>query len=395
MNTSTPILFLGGEMNALAIARHLGPLGVPIKASGNSGCWVMNSRYCQQSFPVPEGTETHAHWRALLLGADTHGLEGHILFALNDDSIEFVLDNYDALKDRFILERFDPDLKRAVLNKQDTLDLANQVGVPAPLYWPVSNMEDVRQAVPDVTFPVMIKPMHSHHFVETFGKKLFIIEDSPDELLEKAQLAFDHDLDIMIVEMIPGDDNMATSCYTYYGEHGKPLIHFTKTIIRRLPKNMGGAVFHNTEWHEETDRVGHQFISGIGWRGIAELEFKIDARDGKLKIIELNSRFTAPHRLLIKVGAKTDLIVYCDLTGQPIPKLENFDYGLRCWYPIRDFRAYLELRKKGELTLWQWLGSVFEKRWILPSFSWVDPVPELIRLGQTLRNGFRRLGRLN
>ena len=51
--TAAPLLLLGGKENGLSIARHLGRLGVTIRASGGGTCWAMYSRYCKQSFPVP------------------------------------------------------------------------------------------------------------------------------------------------------------------------------------------------------------------------------------------------------------------------------------------------------------------------------------------------------
>ncbi len=391
MNTDTPILALGGEVNTVALARHLGPLGVRVAVSGQQGCYALHSRWCTESLPVPEGMPTHDYWSDLLLqpGADRYC--DHIVMALNDDAIEFVTENADALRNRCRLERFDPVLRRALLDKQRTLELAADVGVPAPRHWSVKNPEDVLAVKDEITFPVMVKPIHSHAFVRAFGRKLFIIENGLDEVVARVRDAADRGIEVMVVEMIPGPDDLLSSYYTYIDDDGEPLFHYTKRVIRRQPVNRGGAVYHETRWLPETAEMGLRFLQGIGWRGMANIEFKRDTRDGRLKIIEVNSRLTAAHPLVLRSGAPLDLIQYCVLTGQTHPTFRSYEEGLYYWYPLRDFRAFLELSRSGELSFMGWLSSLPVRNIVLPMFNLSDPRPGLSRTAQVIAGVGRRL----
>jgi len=51
--------------------------------------------------------------------------------------------------------------------------------------------------------------------------------------------------------------------------------------------------------------------------------------------------------------------------------------GVRLWYPVEDFKAFLQLRRQGELTLWRWVKSVLHRQ-TLPYFRWRDPWPSVV-----------------
>jgi predicted ATP-grasp superfamily ATP-dependent carboligase len=373
-DTSTPILILGGKENSLSITRHLGGLGVSVRVSGPANCWGIYSRYCQESFLVRPGTSAAQFWHNLLLASDRR-LDGHVIFACSDEAIEFIADNYHKLAQRYVVGDAVPALQKAFLDKRRTLELAREAGIDAPAFWSVKSVSELDDIADKIRFPVMVKPIHSHKFIRIFGVKLFVIESSAEELKDKITLAQDHGLEVMIVEMIPGADRLLSSYYSYIDADGTSLFQFTKRILRRFPTNSGGACYHVTEWCEETARLGQQLFARVGLRGFGNVEFKRDPRDGKLKIIEVNSRFTAAQELLLRSGAAVDAIVYCHVTRQPGPHFVHYRQQMRYWYPLRDFLAFLELRKRGELSFLQWARSIVPYHQVLPLWNIRDPLP--------------------
>ena len=391
LDTSTPVLLLGGRENALAVARNLGRLGVTIYSSGKSGSRSMDSKYCAQAFIVPDETDAADHWRDLLLAHKSPQLQGCIIFACCDESLDFLQSNRDQLAAHYKLEEFVPEQRRTMLNKQATLEIAGKIGVPAPAYWEINSDEDVEKIRDDVRLPVMVKPLDSIAFVHEFGAKLFIVDTDFDEVVEKVKLARSRGQDVMVVEMIPGPDDLLTSYYTYRTADGRRLYDYTKSVIRRWPVNRGGACFHQSEWLPETAEMGQKLFDGVDWNGIGNVEFKRDTRDGQLKIIEVNARFTAAHRLVTAAGAPIDEIIYRHLTDQDIPTFDSYSNTLRMIYPIGDFMAYLELRRSKQLSLFGWLKTVFAQPVVVPDFSFGDPYPALAEWGLIARRGFGKV----
>ena len=111
-------------------------------------------------------------------------------------------------------------------------------------------------------------------------------------------------------------------------------------------------------------------------KGIGNVEFKRDLRDGQLKIIESNARFVATHELFVRSGAPCDLLVYCHLTKQSLPDLSNYKQFMRMWHPVQDFCAYRELQARGELSFGGWLRSIMHPQ-VFPALSLSDPKPAI------------------
>jgi predicted ATP-grasp superfamily ATP-dependent carboligase len=237
-----------------------------------------------------------------------------------------------------------------------------------------NELQAIRAAI---SFPAMVKPVQSHKFTKVFGRKLFIVENSFEELEGHLRTCWAHGLDVFVVEMIPGPDSLLSSYYTYRTKTGQRLFDFTKSVIRRWPVNRGNACHHKTDWLPETAEAGRKFFDAAGLRGLGNIEFKRDLRDGKLKVIEVNARFTAAQELVRRAGVPIDLIIYCHLTKQHAPAAKQDERELRLWYPVRDFLGFLELRRRGELSLVGWLKSILKPGTVFPLASLTDPLPML------------------
>jgi predicted ATP-grasp superfamily ATP-dependent carboligase len=376
IDTSTPVMLLGGRENALSVTRNLGRQGIKIRVSNVPDSWAASSRFCAESFPVPKGSTLAGHWKELLLGKGSERFHGQVVFACNDTALEFLADNRDDLLTHYLLVDSEPRLQRALLDKKETLALARKAGVPTPNFWSIKDASDVDGIRDEIRFPVMVKPIHSHKFNRIFGRKLFIVENSFDEVAEKIRLSHEHGMEVMVVEMIPGPDSLLASYNTYIDSAGNNLYHFTKRVFRRFPVNRGGTCYHITEWLPEVAELGQKFFKGIGFKGIGNVEFKRDLRDGQLKIIESNARFVSPHELFVRSGAPCDLLVYCHLTKQPLPDLSNYKQFMRMWHPVQDFFAYRELQARGELSFGGWLHSIMHPQ-VFPALSLSDPKPAI------------------
>jgi predicted ATP-grasp superfamily ATP-dependent carboligase len=313
-------------------------------------------------------------WDKLLLSKNSQRLHGHILFPLSDEAIEYMAKRQEQLSAHYILDPATAAMRRDFLNKERTLELAAAAGFDIPRFWPIKTEKDL-EAVRGARFPVVLKPLHTHKFSKVFGRKLFVIESDFDELARRVREAHAQGFEVFIVELVPGPDDLLSSYYAYVNRNGEFLYHFTKRVIRRYPVNRGNGCFHKTEWLPETAALGRALFQKLGLRGIGNVEFKRDPRDGKLKLIEINTRFTAAQELLTRAGAPLDLVVYCDLTGQPVPRFETYRQNLRLWYPQRDFLSYLELRRSGQLSLSGWLRSTWPFVHVMPLVDITDPMP--------------------
>jgi len=375
MDRSTPVLILGGKENSLSIVRRFGKLGITTRVSGAADCWGRYSRYCSQSLPIPRGVAPAVFWSELLLSGKSSELQGSVIICCSDVAIEFVAANREELSKHYLLGAGNAKLQNALLDKRETLQLARKAGVSTPQFWNATCEDELLLIRDEVQFPVMVKPIISHRFSKVFGCKLFIIEDSFDELAEKVRLSWQNDLEVMVIEMIPGPDSLLSSYYTYIDDENNVLFDYTKRIIRRFPQNQGLACYHTSEWLPETAEAGKKFFAGIDFNGLGNIEFKRDPRDNLLKVIECNARFTAAQELVIRSGAPIDLIFYCSVTKQPMPTFFNYQQNMTYWYGLRDTLAFIELYRQGKIGIGEWIDSLMPMNHVAPLHRLSDPMP--------------------
>lgn len=366
IDTTVPVLILGGKENALSLTRSLAKIGVTVSVSGLTDCWGLYSSFCSKRYLVPKGVQPREYWKGLLLGTNAYLNKQHVILPCCDASIEFLAEHETELRNRHIFDGNTKDQRLALLDKQQTLVQARRAGVSTPKFWPVNRVEKFDGAAIDCQFPVIVKPKNTFKFAKVFGLKFFTVETGVDELEQKVREAHSKGFDITITEQIPGSDENLSSYYTYIDDDGNFLFHFTKRVIRRYPVNCGGATYHATQWLPETAEEGVKFFKETGFRGLGNIEFKRDTRDGKLKVMEVNARFTAAQELAIKAGVPIDIIVYCELTGQTPPSFSSYDEDLRYWYPVKDFLAFLQLKKAGKITIGQWVAELRSQRIVFP-----------------------------
>ncbi len=371
-----PALIVGGDHGCLSIARSLGSAGIPVYAINPRQSVVRYSRFCRW-IDLPDsnaiGTEV---WAAYLLGRQSNHLRGAVLLAASDEAIELIAEHRQSLSEKFTLDLSNPEAQLCMLDKLCTYRAAQAAGVPTPKFWVADTREEVEKLERELIFPLILKPILGHKFSRKFTGS-YAVAYHFDELLNAFDAVCCAGIRTFLVEMIPGPDDKLCSYYTYLDENGKNLIDFTKRVIRRYPMNMGGSTYHMTDYVPDVQELGLALFRQVGLRGVANVEFKLDERDGKLKLIECNARFTAADCLLVASGLNLPLLVYNRLTGRAQAASSRYRMGMRLWKPVGDFAAYRQLNKMGLLTFRAWIRSIMHPQ-ILPVFRWNDPLPGII-----------------
>jgi D-aspartate ligase len=384
----SPALILGGDHGCLSIARSLGAAGIPVFAINHPEAEVGYSRFCkwidlQES--TASGTET---WATYLLGRESDHLRGAVLLAASDEAIELIAEHRQLLSKKFTLDLSNPAAQLCMLDKLRTYRAAQEAGVPTPKFWVADTREQVKKLERELVFPLILKPILGHNFRRKFSG-YYAVAHNLDELLNAFDTVYCAGIRTFLVEMIPGPDDKLCSYYTYLDANGKNLIDFTKRVIRRYPMNMGGATYHITDYVPDIQELALALFRQVGLRGVANVEFKMDERDGKLKLIECNARFTAADCLLVESGLNFPLFVYNRLTGRSHAAPSSYRMGIRLWKPVGDFVAYRQLNKMGLLTFRAWIRSIMHPL-IFPIFRWNDPLPAIVGNARLIRYAWSR-----
>ena len=387
-----PAVLLGGDANALSAARSLHRRGIRVYAINEPGANIRYSRCVQSIFPEKKGNFEESCAK-FLLGNRSDYLAGAVVLAFSDAALQLLARHRDKLLGKFRLDLSDPAAQLTMLNKLSTYRQAVAAGVPTPKFWVAPAPAQVEALRDELVFPLIVKPLLAHKANKQFGQKHIQVANY-NELMEALDSEHAAGVEVLLMEFIPGSDDRLCSYYTYLDETGTPLFDFTKRIIRRFPPGMGPACCHITDWVPEIVDPARRLFRHVGLRGLANVEFKFDARDGQYKIIECNARFTAANCLVAASGFDLSVFVYNRIVGLPQSPLTTFKRGLRLWDPALDVLSFLKLRRRRQLTFAGWLRSLFHRQ-TFAYFAWTDPMPALARGVRLLKLFCKKLGARN
>ena len=86
---------------------------------------------------------------------------------------------------------------------------------------------------------------------------------------------------------------------------------------------------------------------------------------------------------MARAGIDLASLVYNRLADLPLPDLSEFQDGITMWDPFRDFKAFRELKRLGELSWAGWIRSI-ARRHYFPAADLSDPRPAVSRLWRRL-----------
>jgi predicted ATP-grasp superfamily ATP-dependent carboligase len=120
------------------------------------------------------------------------------------------------------------------------------------------------------------------------------------------------------------------------------------------------------ERNDEVLALTAQLVEAISYRGVLDIGFRFDARDGRYKVLDLNPRVGATFRLFAATnGADVVRAHYADLTGRPLPVGEVAD-GRRWVSEFHDLGVAHRYIRDGATTPLGYLRSLREA----DEFAW-------------------------
>lgn len=198
-------------------------------------------------------------------------------------------------------------------------------------------------------FPVMVKPVRG---VGAIGVERF---DTLGELEAKYPSMKKQHGELIVQEFIAPDGSMQYQAEAFLDEKGSMKVCMVILKPRFFPVKGGTSTANLTIDHPEITETTRKLLEGLNWRGAADVDYILDPRDNRAKILEINPRVTAG----IKIGFAAG-IDYADLHlklafGEEIPLIQNYKLGVYC----RNF--FLEI-------LWYMLSDREMKRQTTPPF---------------------------
>jgi D-aspartate ligase len=377
MTETTGALVIGGNLNGLSIARSLGRHGVPVWVTTPPNTKLAScSRYTLRTLPWPDG-EPEAQVAYLSELAARYRLDQWVLFPTSDESAALLSKFHTALSRRFRVSTPAWDVLRSAYDKRLTYRLAAEqhVDYPSTIY-PASeaDLKDVACA-----FPAILKPA-THATINRFTADKAWPVANREELLARyreARELIPPDL-ILVQELIPGGGESQFS-YAALCCDGQPIASLTARRTRQYPIDFGySSSLVETLDIPEIVAPSRRLLAAIRYTGLVEVEYKLDARNGRYKLLDINPRLWTWSPLGGRAGTDFPYLLWQMMAGRPVPE-QTGRTGVRWVRMSTDVPAAIHEMLRGRLSLGAYLRSLRSPlEFALMALD--DPLPGLLDL---------------
>ena len=196
--------------------------------------------------------------------------------------------------------------------------------IPCPKTLFVKNHEDIRQCNSAMVFPVVLKPSHGS------GGKGIVFVDS----LKKLQNIADKYLELygpfLIQEKIPFTSKYTVGALCNSNSELKRVCVIKE--LRNYPIETGQACYVETVDDPKLIDMSEKLLKSLNFFGIADIDYIIDSRDNKPKLMEINPRFWGSMQVAINSGVDFPSLLCRMLADGDIERSLSYKTGVRCRY---------------------------------------------------------------
>jgi D-aspartate ligase len=307
----------GGCYLGLGIVRSLGHAGVPVCVIDDERSIARFSRYATHSVRVPDLRDEEQIVDTVRRVGDDLGLQGWVLFPTREEMVAAFARHRDVLEPRFRIPTPPWSTVQWAWDKRKTYRLADELGIPIPRTWYPKTVEDLAEI--DGEPPFALKPAIKEHFIYATKAKAWRADDA-DQLAERftQAAAFVPEGEIMVQEIVPGDGRQQFAFCAFFKE-GESVGSMVARRRRQHPPEFGRAsTLVETVEIPLLEELSERFLRAIDCYGLAEVEYKLDPRDDRYKLLDVNLRAWGYHTLGPRAGVDFPYMVFADQVGEPV-----------------------------------------------------------------------------
>lgn len=349
---------LGMFETGLGVVRSLGRNGIKVYGFDFKKDIAFYSRYVKAKIcPHPLNEEKQFIQQLIFFGKKQH--QKPVLFITSDDFLISVSRNKKELEEYFLINLSENILIESVADKYEQYKLAKSAGIELPQTFALRKTKEINAVSNELHYPAIIKGLDVNFWRKNISGSIKGFEIlTKSEFIVKANELLRKNTECLAQEIIQGPDTNHYKFCTYFSRKGEMLLGFTLQKIRQNPIRFGvGSVVQSIQY-DKLFKTGEKLFKTINYKGVGSAEFKLDEKDGKLKLIEINARYWQQNALPDVCGMNFPLTDYLEMTDQNPESNFIFTPDIKWVNIYMDFDSFLKYRKRKELTLKQWIKSL-------------------------------------
>jgi predicted ATP-grasp superfamily ATP-dependent carboligase len=279
------VLVLDGFWNkAVAAVRSLGRRGAFVGAGERTRLApALFSRYCSRRFVHPSAAQRPEEFLAAL-EREVRAAGYDVVLPMELTTQLLVAENRRRVEPRARVPFADADRTRRVHDKGFLTGFARDHGIECPATFFPAGPQDAASLVGSLPYPVLVKPRHSS------GGRGIRRAERRDEFLAAYRAVHARFPAPIVQECLPpGGEALGVAVLMNFAS--EPRASFAYRRLREYPATGGPSTLRESIPGLELRATTERLLSLLGWIGVAMAEFKVDPRDGRPKLLEVNPRF--------------------------------------------------------------------------------------------------------
>jgi predicted ATP-grasp superfamily ATP-dependent carboligase len=308
-----------------------------------------------RAFHCPDPDTKPAAWLEFMIDLARQIGGKPVLIPSADQFVTAIAAHAHKLEPAYVFCRAGAATQGLLATKEKQYDVAGSHGLPVPRTELVKSAADVEAFAATASFPCLLKPLHCRlwerfpHDHPFYGVKLALARTA-DELATSYRLCEELSPELVVQEVIEGPDTAKFVYLSCYGTDGRRLGSCVVRELRTTPINFGSASVVEPVTDPEVDALCDRFLRAVGYVGLCEIEVKRDSRDGRVKMIEANPRYSVTADAAPYAGVDLGWLHYLDLIGVPVDEVAPSPRPFRHVVLCRDFATVRSYMREGLLT---------------------------------------------
>lgn len=307
------------QHNCLGVFRSLGRAGVPVYAVvADAHAPVAKSRYVRgQILWQPARGEGYATLLIRLIEFGRGLGRRSVIICTSDEMAVFVARHRSQLKEWFLLPEVDSRLPAELADKYSLAEICQRHSMPIPPAIPIDTMAQLDDVIGDVELPVMVKSTALRGQVQSVENSTLV--HTREDLRELATRWIEP-FQVLLQEYLPDEHCEDWFTHGYCDATSRTDVVFTGRKVRTWPVHGGATAAAYTAADPELTMLAKLFCAQVGYRGIFDMDWRLDRRTSRYYLLDFNPRVGAQFRMF-EDDAGIDVVraMHLDLSGRPIP----------------------------------------------------------------------------
>jgi predicted ATP-grasp superfamily ATP-dependent carboligase len=383
--------------SAITIMRSLSKKGWTVVAADSMrrslGFRSRHARY-RHVYPSP-ATSPEAFVAALLEAVNRYGVD--LLIPVTDETILPLARARIRFAGLCDLAMAGDKALTLVTDKQATLGLCQELGIPVPETYVAYNVEEAQEVAHLLPWPIVLKAQRSRRLMNGGVQRTGAVgyANSVKELVDQAERLLEQG-SIQLQGYLPG----VGQGVEMLAHEGRPLAIFQHRRLAEVPITGGASAWRESMALDPTlVSYSRRLVEALNWTGLIMIEFKVNETD--VALMEINGRVWGSLPLAVHSGMDFPArLADLYLNGPPPgPPATDYQIGVRAcnidlmavWFGqvLQNKRRYPFIPQPPRRDALRALLGMLRPQQKFDVQSWSDPWPGLLQIGHTLT----RLGR--